>query len=105
MRRRDVTHQYPEMTANIGRIADTIAGNNSAHELHLYRPCSVSSDLKKYTMNGKASPELDLVLHTTFDAHAPLSKVHAQAEEIKRALRQAYPNLGSVVIHTEPPEG
>jgi divalent metal cation (Fe/Co/Zn/Cd) transporter len=30
--------------------------------------------------------------------------VHIQAEEIQRALRQAYPQLGSVVIHTEPPE-
>lgn len=104
VRRRDVTYQYPDITANIGRIANSIAGTNSAHELHLYRSCSVSADLKKQISNGKTAPELDLVLHTTFDAHAPLSKVHAQAEEIKRALRQTYPNLGSVVIHTEPPE-
>jgi hypothetical protein len=27
-----------------------------------------------------------------------------QAEEIQRALRLAYPDLGAVVIHTEPPE-
>ncbi|HLX40895.1 MAG TPA: cation transporter dimerization domain-containing protein [Ktedonobacteraceae bacterium] len=39
-----------------------------------------------------------------FDAHAPLSQVHITAEEIKRALRQEYPRLDSVVIHTEPPE-
>src|SRR6266700_3247880 len=104
VRRREITHQYPEMTDNIGRIANSIAGNNSAHEIHLYRSYAVSADLKRHTSGNKTSPELDLVLHTTFDAHAPLSKVHAQAEEIKRALRQAYPNLGSVVIHTEPPE-
>ncbi|HLG77409.1 MAG TPA: cation transporter dimerization domain-containing protein, partial [Ktedonobacteraceae bacterium] len=48
--------------------------------------------------------DLDLVLHTVFDAHAPLSQVHVDAEEIKRALRRAYPNLNSVTIHTEPPE-
>jgi cation diffusion facilitator family transporter len=104
VRRREITHQYPEMTDNIGCIANSIAGNNSAHEIHLYRSYAVSADLKRHTSGNKTSPELDLVLHTTFDAHAPLSKVHAQAEEIKRALRQAYPNLGSVVIHTEPPE-
>jgi hypothetical protein len=33
-----------------------------------------------------------------------LSQAHLQAEEIQRALRLAYPTLGSVVIHTEPPE-
>nr|WP_246035497.1 hypothetical protein [Dictyobacter kobayashii] len=39
-----------------------------------------------------------------FDAHAPLSQVHVDAEKIKRALRRSYPNLNTVVIHTEPPE-
>lgn len=101
--RQDVTRQYPEMAANIYRIANTIAGNNSAHELHLYRSKPVSSNPKEANAESKAPPELDLVLHTTFDAHAPLSKVHTQAEEIKRALRQAYPDLDSVTIHTEPP--
>jgi cation diffusion facilitator family transporter len=104
VRRQDVTQQYREMTTNIRRIANDIAGSNSAHEIHLYRSKSVSADLKGYKPGNKTVPELDLVLHTTFDAHAPLSKVHTQAEEIKRALRQTYPDLGSVVIHTEPPE-
>jgi len=81
VRRRDVTHQYPEMAVNICRIANGIAGNNSAHEIHLYRSYSASADLKRYTSVNKTSPELDLVLHTTFEAHAPLSKVHTQAEE------------------------
>ena len=48
--------------------------------------------------------ELDLVLHTFLDPHIPLSQAHIQAEEIKRTLRHEYPCLGSVAIHTEPPE-
>jgi divalent metal cation (Fe/Co/Zn/Cd) transporter len=102
VRRQDVTYRYKNMATTICRIADSIAGEDSAHEIHLYRSRTVTADFKKQRQDGQ--PALDLVLHTTFDAHAPLSKVHVTAEEIKRALRQSYPNLGSVVIHTEPPE-
>ena len=103
VRRQNVTQKYPEMAARICQIADEIAGAGSAHDVHLYRsraPSSSSSSSK----DKDEGQRLDLVLHTIFDAHAPLSQVHIWAEEIKRALRQAYPNLDSVVIHTEPPE-
>jgi cation diffusion facilitator family transporter len=98
VRRQDITRQYPQMAARICQIADQIAGSGSAHDVHLYRSRASKAN------NGGNMDELDLVLHTIFDAHAPLSQVHVWAEEIKRALRQAYPNLGSVVIHTEPPD-
>jgi cation diffusion facilitator family transporter len=98
VRRQDVSRQYPEMAARICQIADEIAGAGSAHDVHLYR------SRPSKAQNTGTKDELDLVLHTIFEAHAPLSQVHIWAEEIKRALRQAYPNLGSVVIHTEPPE-
>ncbi len=101
--RRDVTQQYQDMATRICNIADGIAGSGSAHEVHLYRPNLVPAKFSAEQSNDE-TPELDVVLHTTFDAQAPLSQVHVEAEEIKRALRQAYPNLGSVVIHTEPPE-
>lgn len=97
--RDEVTDQYASMAERIQRIADKIAGKGSAHEVHLYRALPITAD-----HNGRQAEYLDLVLHTTFDAHAPLSKVHIKAEEIKRALRQAYPRLDSVVIHTEPRE-
>jgi cation diffusion facilitator family transporter len=95
--RQDVTQHYPAMARDICGIADSIAGPGSAHDVHLYRPKLTPTRLSGTT-------ELDLVLHTIFDAHAPLRQVHANAEEIKRALRRAYPNLSSVTIHTEPPE-
>lgn len=102
VRRQDVTQQYPEMAAHITRIADEVAGPGSAHDVHLYR----SSTAQSPPANGSRQPneELDLVLHIFFDPHIPLSQAHIQAEEIQRALRLAYPQLGSVVIHTEPPE-
>ena len=108
VRRQDVTECYTAMAADICHIADRIAGVGSAHDVHLYRSRTTTTDLSEKTdISQEAQQEagdIDLVLHTIFDAHAPLSQVHIWAEEIKRALRQAYPRLGSVVIHTEPPE-
>jgi len=96
--RQDVTERYLGMATDICRIADTIAGFGSAHDVHLYRPADAREK------ESKDTPDLDLVLHTTFEGNTPLSRVHVEAEEIKRALRRAYPKLNSVTIHTEPPE-
>jgi hypothetical protein len=100
--REDVTEQHKDIAHQICSIADRIAGFGSAHEVHLYYPCRAGIDSRKG--NVQTIPEFDLVLHTTFDSHSQLSQVHVGAEEIKRALRQAYPNLNNVTIHTEPPE-
>jgi cation diffusion facilitator family transporter len=102
VRRQDVTQHYSEMAANICRIADRTAGSGSTHDVHLYRSRPLTAESGE--QQDKQQTELDLVLHTTFDPHIPLSQAHISAEEIQRALRQEYPNLGSVVIHTEPPE-
>ena len=100
--RQDVTGRHPEIAACIVQIADQIAGEGSAHDVHLYQPYySVASN---GAAHQGAHEELDLVLHTLCEPHIPLSQAHLRAEEIQRALRQAYPDLGSVVIHTEPPE-
>lgn len=98
--RQDVTQQYPDMAKQIISIADAITGTSSAHDIHLYR--SQPSGYNGHDNND--GEKLDLVLHTIFDAKAPLSEVHITAEEIKRALRQQYHSLDSVIIHTEPPE-
>jgi len=102
VRRQDVTEQYPEMVRDIIRIANEIAGAGSAHDIHLYR--SYTTQPGHMNGSGAENNELDLVLHTIFEPHIPVNQVHIHAEEIKRALRHAYPDLSSVVIHTEPPE-
>ena len=99
--RKDITQQYPEMAEQIICIADEIAGVGSAHDVHLYRSYTT---LNENGSDREQNEELDLVLHTIFDPHIPISQAHVQAEEIQRALRSTYPGLGSVVIHTEPPE-
>jgi cation diffusion facilitator family transporter len=100
--RQDVTSQHSSVATRVRQIADEIAGEGSAHHIHLYQPYF---SLATSTIGMKNQhEELDLVLHTFFDPHIPLSQAHLQAEEIQRALRLAYPFLGSVVIHTEPPE-
>jgi len=102
VRRKDVTQHYREMAEHIVELADKVAGKGSAHDVHLYQPATTQLELTNGTSNHQE--ELDLVLHTIFDPHIPLSQAHIQAEEIKRSLRQEYPNLGSIAIHTEPPE-
>jgi cation diffusion facilitator family transporter len=104
VQRQDVTGQYAAMATHICHIADTIAGAGSAHEIHLYHSRSTAKSVSSNGRNDRAPDELDVVLHTTFDAQTPLSQVHSQAEAIKRSLRLAYPQLNSVIIHTEPPE-
>ena len=99
VRRRDVTERYADMAGRIVELADAVAGKGSAHDVHLYQSTTTQLD---YTCS--TNQQHDLVLHTFFDPHNPLSQAHIQAEEIKRALRQEYPNLGSIAIHTEPPE-
>ena len=102
VRRKDVTQHYPEMAEHIVELADVVAGRGSAHDVHLYQPAT--TQLEHTNVSGSNKEELDLVLHTFFDPHIPLSQAHIQAEEIKRSLRKEYPNLGSIAIHTEPPE-
>ncbi len=101
-RRQDVTRQHQAMARRVSEIADSIAGAGSAHHIHLYQPY-LSLAASNAASKGRTE-ELDLVLHTFCDPHIPLSQAHIQAEEIHRALRLVYPDLGSVVIHTEPPE-
>jgi cation diffusion facilitator family transporter len=101
--RRDVTQDYSGMVKNICCIADGIAGAGKTHELCLYRSLEKSDEVTSQNESDE-TPELDLVFHTTFAPHIPLSQAHVEAEEIKRALWQAYPNLNSITIHTEPPE-
>jgi divalent metal cation (Fe/Co/Zn/Cd) transporter len=101
-RRQDITSQYPRMAKRIAQIVDKIAGKGSAHDIRLFQPyLSLAGKSNAYQTKQN---ELDLVLHTFCEPHIPLSQAHLQAEEIQRALRLAYPTLGSVVIHTEPPE-
>nr|BBH91838.1 cation transporter [Thermogemmatispora argillosa] len=118
-RRQDVTGDYPEMVRRIRQLADAVAGPGSAHDIHLYRSCRAEecsagatgpgSRKEQQGARGQASAngredELDLVLHITCAPETPLSQAHLRAEEVQRALRQEYPRLGSVAIHTEPPE-
>ena len=104
--RQEVTQNYDGMKTTICNIADSIAGPGSAHDVHLYRsqPNYSGANGKRGNAIEHEENKLDLVLHTTFDAQVPLSQAHIQAEEIKRKLRDEYPQLDSVVIHTEPPE-
>src|SRR5262249_41929860 len=96
---------YPALLADIRQIADRIAGAGSAHDVHLYLPRGAPRDRRPPAApatRAAALDQLDLVLHLTFRPETPIAQAHVRAEEIERALRQRYPTLESVVIHTEP---
>ncbi|MBI3536272.1 MAG: cation diffusion facilitator family transporter, partial [Chloroflexi bacterium] len=46
--------------------------------------------------------EIYLSFHLRIDVNQTISQVHAIAEEMERRLREEFPELGRVVIHTEP---
>jgi divalent metal cation (Fe/Co/Zn/Cd) transporter len=46
--------------------------------------------------------ELSVSFHCRFDASLPIGEAHAQTELIERLLRARLPELGRVVIHTDP---
>ncbi|GHO44796.1 cation diffusion facilitator family transporter [Ktedonospora formicarum] len=102
--RQEVTNENTALREEIRRIANGIAGEGRAHEVHVYRRCDAQSDHEVFGSTATETATLDVTLHITFDALAPLSQVHIWAEEIKRALRRAHPYLDTVTIHTEPPE-
>ncbi len=99
--RQEVTERHPALVARVRTIADEIAGPGSAHEVHLYRPADGADGTSAAGAGGAEEP-LDLMLHLTFPAAMPIAEAHLRAEAVERALRQAFPALESVVLHTEP---
>jgi divalent metal cation (Fe/Co/Zn/Cd) transporter len=55
-------------------------------------------DIELHTVKGK----LYLSLHLLVDMERPISEVHSIAEELESRLRLEFPQLGRIVIHTEP---
>jgi cation diffusion facilitator family transporter len=117
--REEVTGRYGNLVEQVRQLADQIAGAGATHEIHLYQAQATSGvDGAEQTAAQAGAPlaeqraprgargslpALDLVLHITVAAEVPLSEVHLQAEKIKRALRDAYPTVEAITIHTEPP--
>ena len=99
-RRRDVSSEQHALVARVRRLADSVAGAGSCHEVHVYQVMNGSEQERP----SAEHPLYDLVLHCTFSGAAPIQQVHVRAEEIERALRAKLPPLGAVLIHTEPPE-
>lgn len=102
VRRQEVTEQYKPFVQDIQHIADAIIGAGKTHDVHIYRDGSRPQNLTR--TDEEAIPEFDIVFHTAYNGQVPLSQAHIQAEEIKRELRQRYPSLGTITIHTEPAE-
>lgn len=101
--RQEVTDRHPALVTRVRSIADEIAGPGSAHEAHLYRPIEGTDGAGAGRAGaGTAEEPLDLMLHLSFPAAMPIAEAHMRAEAIEHALRQAFPALESVVLHTEP---
>jgi len=70
----------------IRKIGQDIEGTGGCHDIELHR------------INGK----LYLSFHLLIQAETPIADVHSIAEEMENRLRREFPELGRVVIHTEP---
>jgi divalent metal cation (Fe/Co/Zn/Cd) transporter len=55
-------------------------------------------DIELHKINSK----IYLSLHLLINSGIPIAEVHNIAEEMENRLRREYPELGRVVIHTEP---
>jgi divalent metal cation (Fe/Co/Zn/Cd) transporter len=55
-------------------------------------------DIQLHKVNGKVY----LSFHVLVNEQASIAEVHGVAEEIENRLRREFPELGRVVIHTEP---
>ena len=73
---------YAERVKTIGREL----GSGECHDIELHR------------IDGR----IYLSCHVLVNAAVPMAEVHRIAEEIENRLRREFPELGRVVIHTEP---
>lgn len=111
----DVTAYHADMVEQVRHLADQIMGAGATNEIHLYQAQATSGADGTAQAEAQAGahpapqgalgslPPLDLILHVTVAAEAPLSQVHLQAEQVKRALRDVFPTVEAITIHTEPP--
>jgi cation diffusion facilitator family transporter len=76
---------YVERVKNIGL---SMKGTSGCYDIELHR------------VNGK----IYLALHLLINSGTSMAEVHDIAEEMERCLRREFPELGRVVIHTEPSE-
>jgi cation diffusion facilitator family transporter len=74
---------YVEHVQSIGREFEQTGG---CHDIELHK------------INGK----IYLSFHLLINAGVPIAEVHGIAEKIENRLRRDFPELGRVVIHTEP---
>jgi cation diffusion facilitator family transporter len=83
----EVTARSAPLVRRVREIADRIAGPTSTHDVRVYR-------------SGGAN---NLVMHTTFGADQSLERVHELSAQIERALRAELDEVGTVLVHAEPP--
>ncbi|WP_201375340.1 cation diffusion facilitator family transporter [Ktedonobacter robiniae] len=101
--RNEVTSTYPQLVDAIRQRVDEKVGRERAHDIHLY--CAQDEGGRaREDLTPEDMSQLDLTFHLIFQAHAPVSQVHIQAEEVKRDLRQRFPCLDTITLHMEPPE-
>ncbi len=76
------------LEARLCRLADSLAGAGTCHDVHLH------------DVNG----HINATLHVTQRGDVPLTDAHLLAESIERAIRSRERGLARIDIHVEPPE-
>lgn len=73
-------------TARIQAVSQEFPQSRGAHDIQLHR------------IDGK----IYLAFHVMLNTQASIAEVHGIAEEMENRLRREFPELGRVVVHTEP---
>ena len=97
-----VIHIEPFCAASATRqaqLADEIKVLQALEDLQ--QETGIACPPHKVTVHRMDS-ELAVSLHCSFEASLPISEAHLQTERIERLLRARLPELGRVVIHTDP---
>ncbi len=97
-----VTHIEPTGDATIQRQASQ---EDELHLLEVLRALPSELDIQCSPHNvvvHRMGNELSVSFHCHMDENLPIIQAHALTEKIEVALRDRVPNLGRVVIHTEP---
>lgn len=79
--------------AERARLVERIAATRAA-----IPHAQACQDIDLQKLNGS----IYLALHLLIDSDLSIANVHSIAEEMENRLRREFPNLGRVVIHTEP---
>ena len=91
------------LASNLGVLADHVAIDPMAVREVV---CGIEGVYGCHRIRSRGHQDhVHVDLHIHLDPLMPLNRAHAKTHEVMRAIREAFPEVKDVVIHTEPADG